>query len=133
MANLLLNSRLTIVKCTPCFTSRSITTRPTVEWTDRKRWGVRVDEEQIPVVETPHSRQHKWMYVRFKNKNAAEGVVHSIATDETRKSNPIDARKVSDEKLRALKNSLMARGSVLPCSTFTTNHFMINFLLQILS
>jgi hypothetical protein len=91
--------------------TRSITTRPTVEWTEQKRWDVKIDEDQVPEVETPSSL-NKWMDIRFKNKNKIETKLYSIAIDETRKTNPLDARNVSDAKLKALQASLMSRGLV---------------------
>ena len=85
------------------------TTRPTDEWADQRRFAAGIDKDQYPDIETPFEFNPKWMEIRFKTKNLAEKKVHSIAVDETLRSDPRDARRISDEKLKALEDSLMSR------------------------
>ena len=85
------------------------TTRPQ-EWKDRSRFAVKIHPDQVPPLEDPQSKGHKWMDVRWKNKNSAETLIHSLAIDESRRSDAREAQSISDQKLRALKNSLTTRG-----------------------
>lgn len=89
--------------------ARHKTTRPQ-EWRDISRFAVKIHPDQVPQVETKESLGHKWMDIRFKNKNTAETLIHSIASDETRRSDPEEARSISDRKMQALRNSLSSRG-----------------------
>lgn len=84
------------------------TTRPQ-EWTDKKKYAVKIHEDQHPIEETMYSK-HKWMKVRWKNRNVNETLIYTFASDEARRSDQKEARKISDAKFRSLKNSLMARG-----------------------
>ena len=88
---------------------RGKTTRPQ-EWTDRSKFAPKVHPDQRPELETRNSLGHKWMDVRWKNRNSAETLIHSIASDDTRRSDPEEARCISDQKLAALRKSLTARG-----------------------
>lgn len=99
--------------------SRGKTTRPQ-EWKDKSRFQVKIHPDQVPVEETWNSGRQKWVDVRWKNKNSAETLIHTMAMDETRRSDPHEARRISDAKLTALRSSLMAKGYVLmqytPCA-----------------
>lgn len=101
-----INVRVLLVVC------RGKTTRPQ-EWKDKTRYEPKVHPDQRPVEETTISRGHKWMDVRWKSKNTAETLIHSMAIDESRRTDPKEARRISDNKLMILRNSLMARGYVL--------------------
>lgn len=51
-----------------------------------------------------------WMRVRYKNKNVKERIIHAMAVDDRLVTESKDAEKISDDKLRALEASLVARG-----------------------
>lgn len=91
--------------------TRSKTTRPQ-EWKDRSQFVAKVHPDQRREEETRNSRRHKWMDVRWKNKNTAETMIHSLAIDESRRSDPKEAKKISDAKILALRNSLSSKGYV---------------------
>ena len=54
----------------------------------------------------------QWQKVRWKNKNIQEKIIHSMAQDDTKRSDPEDARRISDLKMNALRTSLVSRGFV---------------------
>lgn len=109
MASLIVCSRLLYSPArTVTVPVRFKTTRPT-EWTDRKKYAVKIHEDQHPTEETFYSK-HKWMKVRWKNRNLNETMIYTWASDETRRTNQKEARRISDAKFRALKSSLLARG-----------------------
>ena len=106
---MIIKSLLLRPSSTQCFCLRLKTTRPTEEWTDQRRFAAAIDKDQYPEIETPFEFNPKWMDIRFKTKNLAEKKVHSMAVDETLRSDARDARRISDEKLKALEDSLMSR------------------------
>lgn len=69
---------------------------------------VKRNSDGVPI-ETPSSH-NKWMRVRYRNEDPIEKSIYRHARDDTTRSDPEEARQISDEKMARLKKSLEAKG-----------------------
>lgn len=61
------------------------------------------------VFETPNTKS-QWMHVRYKKCSPNEMEILKYANDESYRTDPAEARSVSDMKLESLKHSLSMKG-----------------------
>lgn len=100
--------RFNSVKILPPLCARCKTTRPQ-EWKDKSRYKVVVDPKQR---ETPidYYTPEPWMTVRYKGLDLRERRVHSIAVNDTIRSDPQEAEQISMEKFRSFQDSISKKG-----------------------
>lgn len=80
---------------------------------ERKNWerddGIRESLEKYKPHSTVHGKE-EWMAVRYRGMDCSEVEILKLAQDETRRSDPEEARSISENKLARLEQSLLHKG-----------------------